>query len=303
MPTSLSLLINTKNEEKVLDACIASTEGIVDEIVIADMGSTDSTCSIAQKHGAKIFQVRNFGFVEPARKIGEKYTTGKWVLVLDADECLSPKLKKEIPKLIAADHEVIAIPRKNIIFNQWMKGNDYWPNYQIRLYKKGTVQWPATIHAGAVTKKQIYYLSAEPEYALIHTVSVDPNFLLAKTDNYSTHDSSFSEYLKDHAFESDAVLNYLQHGFRFGFVAKEGFKDGFGGYVMSKLMDIYRFAEVAKYWLNHGQPTMKNEKLFLETFTIETEYKNSFFFKMWLKWRKVKVRIKKLPYVFTGFYD
>lgn len=291
MAKKLSLLINTKNEQHTIKDCIVSAQKIVDEIVVADMGSTDDTKKIAKKLGAKVVEIRDFGYVEPGRQIGEKNTTGEWILVLDSDEQLTPELRKQIPRLLQQHHEVIAFPRKNVIFGQWMTGNDYWPNYQLRLYKRGAVHWPSTIHAGAVTQKPVYYLPEKEVNAFIHYVNVNPDYLLAKTDKYSTYDTSFYKYIAEHGFTADAVYNYLQHGFRYGFITKEGYKDGFGGFIMSKLMDIYRFGEVGKYWLKNGQPKMKNEAHFLEKLKLEQEYKESIFFQCWLIWRKLKQKL------------
>jgi len=92
----LSLAMIVKNESRCLARCLQSVKGIVDEIVIADTGSTDDTPKIARDFGAK---VSNFGWVDDfaaARNFSIAQSMGDWILILDADEWLGENLGKEI---------------------------------------------------------------------------------------------------------------------------------------------------------------------------------------------------------------
>lgn len=89
-PPRLSLCMIVKNEEEVLDACLASVRGFVDEICIVDTGSTDGTLKIAEAHGARIDHHPWTGDFSEARNKALEMATGDWVLVLDADEELAP---------------------------------------------------------------------------------------------------------------------------------------------------------------------------------------------------------------------
>ena len=93
---SLSLCMIVRNEAENLAACLDSVVDFVDQIVILDTGSTDSTCEIAHQYGA---QVENFVWCDDfsaARNAALKFVTGDWVLVLDADERLTSEIKPEI---------------------------------------------------------------------------------------------------------------------------------------------------------------------------------------------------------------
>lgn len=84
----ISLCIIVKNEEKFLPDCLKSVKGIVDEVILVDTGSTDSTIEIAKKFGTKVITHQwNNNFAE-ARNVSLKHATGEWVLILDADESL-----------------------------------------------------------------------------------------------------------------------------------------------------------------------------------------------------------------------
>ncbi len=96
----LSLSMIVKNEEEVIRECLESVADIVDEIVITDTGSTDNTIKIAEEFGAKIEHFDWCDDFAAARNHSLKYSTGRWILYLDADERLSPASVMEIRKTI-----------------------------------------------------------------------------------------------------------------------------------------------------------------------------------------------------------
>jgi len=76
--SKISVIINTRNEEN--------------EIVVIDMFSQDKTVAIAKKSGARVFSHKHTFYVEPARNFALRKATGEWILILDADEEITPKL-------------------------------------------------------------------------------------------------------------------------------------------------------------------------------------------------------------------
>lgn len=100
MKLSLSMIV--KNEERFLPGCLESVKGLVDEIVIVDTGSTDSTQEIAESFGAKIFNFEWRDDFSAARNESLRHTTGDWILYLDADERIDKSHHAEIRKLISS---------------------------------------------------------------------------------------------------------------------------------------------------------------------------------------------------------
>ncbi|MBK7859037.1 MAG: glycosyltransferase [Archangiaceae bacterium] len=89
--TRLSLCMIARNEEQLLQGCLDSVKGVVDEVIIVDTGSTDRTRDIALKAGAKVIdQPWHDDFAAP-RNAALNAATGDWVLQLDADERLTPQ--------------------------------------------------------------------------------------------------------------------------------------------------------------------------------------------------------------------
>ena len=98
--SKITLSMIVKNEERYLRDCLESVKDIVDEIILVDTGSTDSTISIAKKYGASVY---SFGWVNDfsaARNFALSKSTGNWILYLDADERLSESSKIELQELI-----------------------------------------------------------------------------------------------------------------------------------------------------------------------------------------------------------
>jgi glycosyltransferase involved in cell wall biosynthesis len=104
---SLSLCMIVKNEELSLPKCLGSVKNIVNEIVVVDTGSTDKTPKIARQFGAKVYDFVWCDDFSMARNEALKYVTGKWVLVLDADETLKPEILPQLKAAIATEKYIL----------------------------------------------------------------------------------------------------------------------------------------------------------------------------------------------------
>jgi glycosyltransferase involved in cell wall biosynthesis len=102
----LSLAIIAKNEARCLARCLQSVRAIVDEIIVADTGSTDDTVKIAIENGARVTRFNWCNDFAAARNHALAQTTGDWILVLDADEWASKKLCEEIKDFISGTKKI-----------------------------------------------------------------------------------------------------------------------------------------------------------------------------------------------------
>jgi glycosyltransferase involved in cell wall biosynthesis len=98
----LALSMIVRDAASTLDACLKSAAGVVDEIVIADTGSNDSTPEIARSYGARVLQIPWENDFASARNQALAAVTAHWVLSLDADERLDPESARVIPTLLGA---------------------------------------------------------------------------------------------------------------------------------------------------------------------------------------------------------
>ncbi|MEH2155213.1 glycosyltransferase [Nostoc sp.] len=103
----LSLCMIVKNEAATLPKCLSSVRKVVNEMVVLDTGSIDRTPNIAQQLGAKVHHFKWCNDFSAARNAALKYVTGDWILVLDADETLTPAIVPQMREAIARDEYLL----------------------------------------------------------------------------------------------------------------------------------------------------------------------------------------------------
>ena len=111
---TLSLAIATYNEEQNIIECIESCRGLVDEIVVVDGCSTDTTGELALKAGARVIRTQNVPMFHINKQKAMDACTGEWILQLDADERVTPELASEIKKIISMSDEEITRYQENL---------------------------------------------------------------------------------------------------------------------------------------------------------------------------------------------
>ncbi len=142
----LSVAIAVYNEEKNIEACLASVRGLADEIIVVDGGSGDRTVSLARAFGSRIIETDNPPMFHLNKQKALDACSGSWILQLDADERVTPALNKEIRSVINAgssDVNGYFIPRKNYFWGHWMRKGGQYPDYVMRLVRRGKAHFPA----------------------------------------------------------------------------------------------------------------------------------------------------------------
>lgn len=251
LKTGISLVINTRNEEQNIDACIDSAKGLVSEIIVVDMESTDKTIALAKKWGARVFSHPNIGYVEPARQFALEKARHEWTLLMDADERLPLSLSKKFEQLKHRQNLfAVKTPHKNLFFGIWLQHTGWWPDYHFRFFRTGAITWPEGIHAKPLVTGPTLTLPAKPEYAFIHHNADDISSFLEKVNRYTSHEGGWQKP----PISIAAALKPSEKEFTFRFFTHAGYKDGTAGLVLSKIMEFYRFLEFAKYWEKSAYP-------------------------------------------------
>ena len=153
----LSVAIITFNEERILGKTLEAVKGIADEIIILDSHSTDKTVEIAESFGAKVFIEDWKGFGPQKNSLLGK-CKGEWILLIDADEVVSPELSAKIQKTISGNNKysVYKINRCCICFGKELKHGGWSNQYAVRLWKNGLVKIDdKLVHEGFITNESI----------------------------------------------------------------------------------------------------------------------------------------------------
>jgi glycosyltransferase involved in cell wall biosynthesis len=137
---TLSVAMITMNEEANLSRTLESVR-FADEIVIVDSHSTDRTLDIARSYHAKVFVEAFKGHGGQKNSAIDKCTSD-WILLLDADEVLSPELQQGIRALLSStpSHSAYWINRSNQIFGRWMRHGGFYPDRKLRLFRRGAAR-------------------------------------------------------------------------------------------------------------------------------------------------------------------
>ena len=245
----LSVVINTWNEEANIGRCIASIKAIADEIVVIDMESVDGTKKRAEALGAIVYNHPQTGYVEPARNFALSKATGDWILLLDADEEIPAKLASIIEKTIQnpSEYNFYRIPRKNISFDKWIKHGMWWPDYKIRLFQKGAVEWNELIHSIPQTRGNGSDFPSEEGYAIIHHNYQSVSQFIDRLNRY-TSEQALERYDKNSSFHWNTLIKAPSDEFLRRFFSSEGYKDGFHGLSLSLLQAFSELVVILKLW-------------------------------------------------------
>lgn len=287
----ISAVVNTRNEEKNLADCL-KTLSFADEIVVVDMESEDDTKKIAKKYTNKVFNYDNVGYVEPARNFAIGKATGDWILIVDADERIPRSLAVRLMEVAEQDEaDFVRIPRQNIIFSQWIQHSRWWPDYIIRFFKKGRVEWQDAIHSIPITSGRGLNLPEEKEVSITHHHYSSLDQYLNRSLHYSRQQA---KELLESGYTLDARDLFFKpiEEFLGRFFAGEGYKDGFHGLILALLQSfsvllvylfvwekqgfkVKRYPSFTKHWLTWFKQAGSDLRYWVYTVRIHTA-KNNF---------------------------
>lgn len=244
----ISTVVVTLNEGKVLKDCLASVNKNCDEVIILDLGSTDDTLTISKKYNAKIFTHQKVDYVEKVRDLATSKAKGDWILVLDPDERMSINLWSKLKEIVLQNqYMAVNIPRKNIFFNKWVAHSNWWPDRQVRFFKKGRVKWGNIIHLYPKVDGKIKELEAKEDLAIMHLGYRSVNEFIDRQNRYSTIEARIL-FERGERFSWGKFFWKPQREFLVRLIKHLGFLDGFLGFSLTYLMMIYQLEVMIKLW-------------------------------------------------------
>ncbi len=248
----VSLVINTLNEERNIVSVIKSVGDFADEVVVVDMESNDNTVPLAKQMGARVFTYPRVGYVEPARNFAIEKAGGEWIFILDADERANPKLIAKLKKLIRSEKpDYVLIPRKNIIFGRWIKNSRWWPDYNVRFFRKGAVTWKDEIHSEPEKKGRGVTLLPKEKYAIAHKNYSSISDYLQRMDLYSSIQAK-EKVVAGYKFSFLDLVEKPAAEFFSRFFAGRGYKDGIHGLALALLQAFSELVLYLKIWQLEG---------------------------------------------------
>jgi len=241
----ISVLLPTYNNASTLPGILSSLSW-VDEILVVDSFSTDSTVEIARAAGARVIQHE---YINSARQKNWALPQchHEWVLQIDTDETLEPGLKEEILNCLRdcpETAEAFKMPRKNHVLGKWCRYGGLYPDYQVRLFRRDRGGWRnREVHASIQVSGEVGTLKG----AILHDGMPSISRQLANLNRYTRYEAD-ELYKQGKRFSAYRMLVHPWVVFGYRYLVQQGFRDGWRGLVFCTYTAIYTFLVWAKRW-------------------------------------------------------
>jgi len=241
----ITAIVPTFNNERFIRRCLESVKW-ADELLVVDSYSTDKTLDICREYGAKIIQHE---YINSAiqKNWAIPQASNEWILLTDSDEIVEPALKDEILELLEnpdAGIDAYRIPRKNYIYGKWMKYNYYYPDYNIRLFRRSCRYVTREVHADIdVPKVRRGTLKGHH----IHDDFNDMQAYLVKFNRYMRYETD-ELVKKGKKFRLREVTLRPLVMFCWSYFLGKGYKGGLRGFMIAVQRAYYNFVMYMQLW-------------------------------------------------------
>lgn len=185
----IDVVIITKNEESNLPHCLAALEGWTNRVFVVDSGSTDGTREISESMGATFVHHDWPGYAAQKNWAIETLPIeSEWILIVDADEVVTPQLRDEIAAIVARAPDTVPesgfhLNRLFYFLDRPIRHCGYFPSWNLRLFKKGTAYYEdRSVHEHMVVDGPVGYLQAP----MTHDDRRGIEHSIAKHNDYSS---------------------------------------------------------------------------------------------------------------------
>ena len=249
MMDRLAAVVLTLNESRHISACLESLAWC-DRVVVLDSYSTDDTVQRARSLGAEVIQHPWENYAQQ-RNHALRVVEAEWILFVDADERATPELAAEVQHVVAERPENgWWIPRYNHIFGHRMRATGWYPDYQLRLLKRGFAHYDPNraVHEVVVLEGKDGYLTSH----LIHYNYDTIGQFVEKQRRYLNYDVQvlLTTGIEPHWYTP--VTQAFRHLY-WRLISLGGWKDGLWGLLLSGMMGYYEGLKYRRAWLKSRQ--------------------------------------------------
>jgi glycosyltransferase involved in cell wall biosynthesis len=240
----LSVVVITKNEEQNIGKCLGSMKNWADEILVVDDASSDATIMEAEKYADRILRRR---MENEGRHRNWAYAQAKneWVLSLDADEYVTEELKDEISRAIRdSKFHAYSIPLRNYIGSHWVRHSGWYPAGKLRLFMKSRFKYEeVVVHPTVFLDGETGHLTKD----IVHKGYPDFEHFLGSLNRQTTLEARKWIQTGRKMSLGRAMWRTLDRFPRI-YIGKQGYKDGFIGFMIAFFASLYQIMSYAKYW-------------------------------------------------------
>ncbi len=252
--STFSAVVVTLNEEDHIRECLEHLAWC-DERILIDMYSQDRTVEQARGFATTTILQDLTPHMEFARNRGIEAATSHWIFIVDADEIVPPQLAARIREQAVAARDAVGIwiPRMNYCFGRPVRHVGGFPDYQLRVFRRGAGFYPDRLHSAPELNGPTIRLPIEEGAWILHLrKNAAISDLVCKWDVYSGKEAR-GQLAGGGSFGGPlALLWTFLSAFRFRFWTLRGYRDGMPGLILSVLFAFYRFETEAKLWETTG---------------------------------------------------
>ena len=250
MEPSISVVINTFNEEKNLGYALRSVCSWADEIVVVDMRSQDRTVEIARQFGAKVYLHDGPGFQYAPREFAIAQASCEWTLVLDADELVPLGLSYDLKRIAQSGAtDVVLVPRENYLLGSLIRQTGWGPqdDPQARFFRKGFLLGSSRVHRDFEPRPEarVTRLPYQEGRAIVHFNYLDSEEFIEKLNRYTSLEAQDAQARGERASAKSALFHAGKE-FAWRYWKRRGYRDGWRGFYLSLFMAFYRVVSCAK---------------------------------------------------------
>ena len=258
----ISAFIVCCNEEDEIEDCLASV-AFCDEVVVIDSFSTDRTVELCEKAGARVIQRAWPGYKEQ-KAFGLASSTHRWALNLDADERVSPQLRRSMEQVLERDFQLLQgneragevcdgyeVNRVVYYLGRWWRRGGWYPEYRVRFFKRDKVIWGGVDpHEKPIVQGTIGRLDGELQHFTYR--NMDEQFRRLHQHASVAAQEDFKRGKRGRLIL--ILFNPWLRWFKF-YVAKRGYREGMAGFLIAVSEAYYTFMKYARLWeIEHYPP-------------------------------------------------
>lgn len=183
----ISAFVVSYNRAAILGTCLRAAR-FADELIVVNKSSTDGAAGVAADLADRVVSVPWSPTVEETRAYALSLCSHDWILFLDDDECLSPEAARFLQTEMEAPRaDIYALPLRHYVLGEHDERSYYWPEHHVRCFRRGTVEFAPTVHAGLVRHSERVMQVAPDAGACIHHLShPDVASWIERTNRYTS---------------------------------------------------------------------------------------------------------------------
>jgi glycosyltransferase involved in cell wall biosynthesis len=256
---TIAAVIVARDEADLLDECLSRVRGLVDELIVMDLESTDATRDVAARHGATV--LRHVPVPHAELVLGTAIATARsdWVLPIAPDEWFGPDLVRELCRIVDEDVcDVVYVPFVNEVFGRALTAPGASEMHHPRLFRKGAIDWPAIIHtepdvSGLRCRSVPRPAGASTSGVVVHVSWRTAHQALEKFSRYVHHEAA-RRRAQGVSFGVGRLAYRISREFGGRYLVGRCYEDGLPGFFFAAMWGAYELGVQIELWQLDGSP-------------------------------------------------